>query len=161
MGLGGPDWGNRIRLCQWKISGKREGFMHTRFSMHALANKVSRTKSMRFQGRSPTGPWPQLNFAPSRAYTIMPLICLPCMHAYGAHIASKQLSLWFACHACMQSCIANKQKERKKRERKSSMNCMHLWFHGWQGSQWVVSLFPIFYFALTVTSHHSGQRIVS
>jgi hypothetical protein len=118
MGLGGPDWGNRIRLCQWKISGKREGFMHTRFSMHALANKVSRTKSMRFQGRSPTGPWPQLNFAPSRAYTIMPLICLPCMHAYGAHIASKQLSLWFACHACMQSCIANKQKERKKKRKK-------------------------------------------
>jgi hypothetical protein len=159
-GLEGPDRRNRIRLRQWKISEEREGFMHTGFSTRAFANKVSGTKSMRFQSWSPTSPWPHLNFAPSRAYMIMPLICLPCIHAYGAHIASNSwVSDLLAMHACNPALLTNKKKERK--ERKSSMNSMHLWFHGWQGNKWVVSLFPIFYFALTVTSHHNGRRIVS
>jgi hypothetical protein len=71
-----------------KISGEREGFMDTGLSMGAPANKVSRTKSMRFLGRGPTGPSPHLNFVACWTYMIRPLICLPCMHAYDARIAS-------------------------------------------------------------------------
>ena len=81
--------------------------MHIGLSMHALANKVSRTKSMRFQGRSPTCPWPHLKFA--RA--------LLDVHDQASNL--------LAMHACMQSCIANKQKKTKK-ERKSSVNSIHL-----------------------------------
>ena len=158
MGLRGPDWRTWIGLCRWKKLRGREGFMHTGLSMSALANKVSRTKSMRFQGWSPTCPWPHLKFARALLDVHDQASNLLAMHVciWGSHCI-KQLSLWFACHVCMQSCIANKQKKKTKKERKSSMNSMHLWFHGWQGSERAVIVFSIFYFAMMIPCHQMWQ----